>query len=407
MGPGINAHSSRNSDVRTALTVPDPAPARRLWVAVFFGYLALGATMQELPGYVVGHFHQSTWTATVLVGIAFAATAFARPFVGRGGDAGYARRIVLAGALLVALGAVGQLLAPSVLLLAGARLVMGAGEAALFSAALPWVIKSAPGDRRGRVTGWFGLSMWAGLAIGPLLAVAASQVRGSLAVWCLVISLPVVSIVVIATTRQRPLITPTVPVLPSSWRDLMPAGVGVPGTFLGLGAYGYGTISALVVLYLTTSGMGGQNYALAIFAAGFLIFRFLGSPFIDRLGARTIGRVSAIIAAIGLLGLALASVAPLALAGAAVAGAGLSLFYPSATGMALLSTDPSRIGATAGATTSFWDLGVLCAGMISGAIADEFPGGAAFLVAAASCGLAIITTFAIRKVSGECDAMEG
>jgi MFS family permease len=378
-----------------------------LWAAVFFGYLAFGATMQELPGYVVGHFHQGTWTATVLVGIAFAATALARPFVGRGGDAGYARRIVLAGGLLAVLGAVGQLLAPSVLLLAGARLVMGAGEAALFSAALPWVIKSTPSDRRGRVTGWFGLSMWAGLAIGPLLAVAASQFRGPLAVWYLVIALPVVSTVVIATTRQRPPVTHTMRVLPSSWRDLVPAGTGIPGTFLGLGAFGYGTISVLAVLYLTASGIGGQNYALAIFAAGFLIFRFLGSPLIDRLGARTIGRISAIIAAIGLLGLALASAAPLALAGAAVAGAGLSLFYPSATGMALLRTDPSRIGATAGATTSFWDLGVLCAGLTSGAIADAFPGGAAFLVASAACAVAVIATFAVRKKQGEDGAANG
>lgn len=176
----------------------------------------------------------------------------------------------------------------------------------------------------------------------------------------------------------------------------MPAGAGIPGTFLGLGAYGYGTISTLIVLHLTNTGIGGQNYALALFAAGFLIFRFLGSPLIDRLGARTVARVSAGIAALGLLGISLTSTPGLALTAAAVAGAGLSLFYPSATGMALVRADPNRIGATAGTTTSFWDLGVLSAGLTSGALADTLPSGSAFLAAAVACAIAVVVTFAGR-----------
>src|SRR3981081_1160132 len=102
---------------------------------------------------------------------------------------------------------------------------MGAGEAALFSAALPWVLAGTPAGRGGRVAGWFGLSMWGGLALGPLLAglghrwggaaagwgagwrrgrlrpVLAHRGGGAAAVGWLVAALPVVSGVLVASTR--------------------------------------------------------------------------------------------------------------------------------------------------------------------------------------------------------------
>lgn len=373
-----------------------PAPVRRLWTGVLLGYLALGATLQELPGYLVTHFQASIWTATVVVGIAFAATAIARPFAGRGGDAGHGRSVVLIGALLVTVGAGGHLLAPDIVALIGARLVMGAGEAALFSAALPWVLTSTAIERRGTVTGWFGLSMWTGLAVGPLLAVAASALGGSVAAWCLVMVLPVLSVAVVATTRPPLPAADHPPLRPGSWRDIMPAGVGLPGLYLGLGAYGYGTISTVLVLYLGAAKIGGQSYGLAAFAVGFLIARFLGSPLIDRIGPRAAGRLCVATAAIGLIALVVATTAAGALSATALIGIGLSLVYPSATGMALVRASPTTIGATAAAATSFWDLGVLAAGLISGAVVDSFGYRDTFLVAAAASVLAIAVTFAIR-----------
>ena len=141
-------------------------PVRRLWVAVLFGYLAFGATLQALPSYVPEKFGGGALASGTAVGIAFLATACGRPFAGRLADAGRSRPVVLAGAVLAAIGGLGQLLAPNLGLLLVARLVMGAGEAALFSAALPWVLSGARVAQRGRLAGWFGLSMWGGLAAG-------------------------------------------------------------------------------------------------------------------------------------------------------------------------------------------------------------------------------------------------
>ncbi|MBO0878511.1 MAG: MFS transporter, partial [Pseudonocardia sp.] len=168
----------------------EPTPVRRLWTAVLCGYLALGATLQELPGYLVDRFGSGPALAGLVVGIAFAATALVRPFAGMAADVGLARPMVAGGAALTTLAALGHALAPNVATLLAARLVMGAGEAALFSAALPWVLSRAPAGRRGRVAGWFGLSMWGGLALGPLVAVAAHRFGVT---WWVVAALPMVS----------------------------------------------------------------------------------------------------------------------------------------------------------------------------------------------------------------------
>jgi len=57
-------------------------PIRRLWVAVFFGYLGLGSTIQEIPAFVEERFSGGPILCGVAVGIAFLATALSRPFAG-------------------------------------------------------------------------------------------------------------------------------------------------------------------------------------------------------------------------------------------------------------------------------------------------------------------------------------
>ncbi|MBV8931530.1 MAG: MFS transporter, partial [Kutzneria sp.] len=228
-------------------------PVRRLWRAVLCGYLALGASLQELPGYLVARFGAGTTVVGLVVGAAFAATAVTRPFAGRAGDTGHARPVVITGGGLTALAAVGHLLAPNVGALLVFRLLMGAGEAALFSAALPWALARAAADRRGRVTGWFGLSMWGGLSVGPLLATAVHGFGGSSGVWYTVIALGSLSAALaVSAGRQMPSSGGCRSGPPrGSLRAGLLTGIGLPGLCLGLAAYGYGSLTALLVLYLT------------------------------------------------------------------------------------------------------------------------------------------------------------
>ena len=258
-------------------------PVRRLWVAVLCGYLAFGATLQALPTYVPEKFGGGALESGTAVGIAFLATACARPFAGWLADAGWSRPVVLAGGVLAAVGGLGQMVAPDLVVLLAARLVMGAGEAALFSGALPWVLAGTRMSQRGRLAGWFGLSMWGGLAAGPVIA----SLVGDHAVWWVVVGLAVASAILVSTTRaDASRVEPLVRI--RRVRDLVPAGVPLPGATIGLAAYCYGTVAALLVLRLRADDIAVDHVALTVFAAAFLVVRFAGSPLVDRYGGRTV-----------------------------------------------------------------------------------------------------------------------
>ena len=378
-----------SAGVRTAV------PVRRLWGAALCGYLALGATLQELPGYVVERFAGGPAIAGLVVGVAFAATAVGRPFAGLAGDAGWSRPVVVLGAALTTVAALGHLLAPSVWVLLVARLAMGAGEAALFSSALPWVLAGTSAARRGRVAGWFGLSMWGGLALGPLVAVLAHRLGGYSATWWTVAALPLVSTVLVVSTRApRPVARPT---RLRSWRDIVPRGAGLPGLCIGLAAYGYGTMTALVVLYLTDARLGGESVALAVFAAAFLLARSGGSPLIDRYGGAPVLVLVLGVEVGGLLVLAAAGAKWIAVLATALIGAGLSLVYPATTAMTLHRTEARSPGLAVGAMTSMWDLGILAAGPLGGLIAAHLGYRQAFVVAAAVTAVAVLVVIALLR----------
>jgi MFS family permease len=358
-------------------------PVRRLWVAVLSGYLAFGAALQALPSYVPEKFGGGALASGTAVGIAFLATACARPFAGWLADAGWSRPVVLTGGVLAAIGGLGQLLAPDLVGLLLARLVMGAGEAALFSGALPWVLSGTRMIQRGRLAGWFGLSMWGGLAGGPVIA---TLVGGR--VWWTVVGLSLASVVMVTTTRSDPSrIEPLVRI--RRLRDLLPVGVPLPGATIGLAAYCYGTVAALLVLRLRADHLAVDNIALAVFAGAFLIVRFAGSPLVDRYGGRVVAASTVSLEVVALVGLALVDGPVGAVLCIALAGMGLALIYPACVSMTLDRVHGLRPGVSMGVMTSFWDLGVMAAGPLGGFVAERAGFETAFLVAAGA-GLASV-----------------
>jgi MFS family permease len=363
------------------------APTRRLWLAVLCGYLALGATLQELPAFLASKFHVGPAVTGLVVGAAFAATAAGRPFAGRWGDAGHSRAVVVAGGLLAALAGAGTVFAPDIAVLLLCRLVMGAGEAALFSGALPWVLADAPPDQRGRVAGWFGLSMWSGLTLGPVLAAGIGEAANADAVWWTVAALPLVSVALAATATATAPKPTSVPATRTPSR-LIPPGVALPGSMIGLAAYGYGTLAALLVLSLGHST--GRVVALPVFACAFLVVRGFGSPLVDQHGGAAVARVTLAVQTAGLLLLAAAPNLAVTLTGAAITGAGMGLIYPATAAMTLQRARSASAGAAVGAMTSFWDLGILIAGPLSGSIAAAAGYHAAFATAVAATVIALV-----------------
>ncbi|GAA1124404.1 hypothetical protein GCM10009630_22930 [Kribbella jejuensis] len=296
--------------------------------------------------------------------------------------------MVVTGGVLAAVGGLGQLLAPSLPVLLFARLVMGAGEAALFSAALPWVLSGTRTAQRGRLAGWFGLSMWGGLAAGPVLATLLTKATDSATavVWWAVVLLCLASVVLVLTTRGEPgrVVGRIVRV-----RELVPVGVPLPGAIIGLAAYCYGTVAALLVLRLRAAHLHVDGFALSVFAGAFLLLRFAGSPLVDRYGGRVVAVVTIAVEIAALVGIALADGPGQAIVATAFAGFGMALIYPACVSLTLDRVRGLRPGVSMGVMTSFWDLGVMVAGPLGGLIAERAGFRTAFLVAAGA-GLACI-----------------
>ncbi|WP_160040602.1 MFS transporter [Mycobacterium interjectum] len=375
--------------------LPTPAtavggPIRRLAASVLLGYLGFGATLQLLPAWIAQRLHGGPLVVGLAVGIAFGAAAICRPLAGRAGDAGHARGVVVAAGVLITVGALGQWLAPTLGVVLAARLIMGAGEAALFNGALPWVLAGIPAENRGRVAGWFGLSMWAGLALGPLATVAATHVFGLATAWMAVAALDVFSALIASTTRRQTIDQTTSVSRTPTWRQVLPRGAGLPGLIFGAAAYGYGTISALLVLFLDQSLGAGSSIGLTVFAAAFLFARVAGSPVADRLRRKVLTIVNLCVEAGGLTVVATAHTLAAAMIGTAITGAGVGLMFPAIVVLTLCRVGGERAGAAVGAASSLWDIGIMIAGPLGGALVHlGYP--AAFAAAALIvCAAAVV-----------------
>jgi MFS family permease len=367
---------------------------KRSWAAVLCGYLALGATIQALPGLELG----GAAATGALVTLAAAATAIARPFAGRWADRG--APVARVGAALVAAGAVGHLLAQTVPAMAAARLLLGAGEGALFTGALVAVLQDAPAVRRGRLIGHFGLSMWGGLALGPVMATA----FGDHALWFATAAALAAAALTAAAPRHATQArhaaadhvarhgagadhvarhgadadhvarhgidadrvarhgahaarTHAAPhrgnAAPGRGRLLPPVALRL-GVLLGLSSFGYGTLNAFVSTRTEHAGL-----ALGLFAGAFVVTRALGSRLVDDYGPRRVAR-----AAIAIEAVALPFVPhPAALI---VLGAGLSLVLPALMSWLVELVRDDERGAAVGAITSCWDVGIALAGPLGG-----------------------------------------
>src|SRR3984885_4335548 len=147
-------------------------PYWRLWSACFLGFGAIGMTMQVMPAYAHEQLGANAITAGLAVTIGSLATMFSRPISGRFADQSGGRRVAMAGAILGLIGGIGHVVAPNLPVLVLARLFLGAGEGALFTGSVGWILAHTEQSQRGKIAGHFGLAMWMGLASGPMLGTA-------------------------------------------------------------------------------------------------------------------------------------------------------------------------------------------------------------------------------------------
>ncbi|HEU4944576.1 MAG TPA: MFS transporter, partial [Solirubrobacterales bacterium] len=264
------------------------APLRRPGIAfagvfgvTFCGLLAVGAVLPVLPRYVHGPLDSGNVAVGIVVGSYAITGLLLRPVAGRLADHRGRKPTVVVGSTLVAIGGFMYLLPLGVPGLIAARLVLGAGEGAVFTAGSAWIVDLAPLERRGRVIGLYGLSVWAGLSIGPLIGELVQQAAGYTPVWLLAGALPLLGAAI--ATRVPDPFRPS-PQIDEEDHPLIAKEAVRPGTALALGSIGYGTIAAFVVLLLEDRGVGHGASVFGAFATMVVLTRLVGGDLPDRVG---------------------------------------------------------------------------------------------------------------------------
>ncbi len=381
---------------------PDPAaaPIARPGVAfagvfavTFCGLLAVGAVLPVLPRYVDGPLGEGKVAVGVVIG-AYAITGLMlRPFAGRFADCRGRRPTVLIGSLLMAAGGFLYLLPLGVGGLIGARLVLGAGEGTVFTAGSAWIVDLAPPARRGRVIGLYGLAVWSGLSVGPLIGELIQHSAGYTPVWLFAGTLPLLGALI--ATRVPDPFRPR-PWLEHEHQSLIAREAVLPGTALALGSTGYAAVATFVVLHLDARGVGHGALVFGAFATMVVLTRVIAGDLPDRVGPARVATAAAVVEAAGLTTIAFAHSLGVAIAGALAMGAAFSLLYPSLSLIVVDQIPEARRGAALGTFTAFFDAGVGLGAPLAGAAAALTSYEGSFLLGAAiAIGSATLIALAI------------
>ncbi|HEY4428547.1 MAG TPA: MFS transporter [Solirubrobacteraceae bacterium] len=356
------------------------AASAGVFIAALLAFLAIGAALPVLPSFVRGPLHAGDVAVGVVVG-AFALTAVVcRPLAGRRADRRGRRGVLVGGALAMSLGGGLYLLSTGVPSLILGRLVVGAGEGAVYTAGATWAVDLAPRDRQGLALGLFGLAVWGGLSLGPLAGELLRTSSGYDAVWILTAALPLAG-AAIATRIPEPargsgIDRPQPALLPRAARR--------PGAALALANIGYAALAGFVVLHLHARGIAGGATVFTAFAIAVFTSRLALSRVPDRAGATPTATVAGLLEATGLVVIALAGSLPVALLGAVIVGAGFSMLFPSLALMVVGEVGEDSRGTALGAFTAFFDLGVGLGGPLAGATAALAGYPAVFYLSAAA-----------------------
>jgi len=363
-------------------TVRDPSLPRSgfafagVFALTFCGLVAVGAVLPVLPGYVKDELGYGDVAVGVVIGCYAVSGLLLRPVAGRLADRRGRKWTAIGGALLLSAGGFLYLAPLGLGGLIVARLVLGVGEGALYTAGSAWIVDLSPPERRGRVLGLYGLAVWGGLAVGPLLGSLIHSAAGFEQVWLLAALLPLAGALAGLMVGD-----PFKPLAHAEPHPLVAPEAVRPGIAVGLGAIGYATIAAFVVLLLEKRGIDHGAAVFAAFAGAIVLGRLALGDLPDRIGPAPVAIGATLAEAAGLAAIAVAGSLPVALLGGIGMGTGFALLNPSLMLIVVGQVSATARGAALGTFTAFFDAGVGIGAPLAGLAAALTSYEGAFLLA--------------------------
>lgn len=355
-------------------------------------YAALGAVLGALPSHTNAELH----AGAAVVGIGVGAPAFTavlcRPFGGRLADRHGPVALVRAGALVMALGVAPAFVQGSVPAFIASRLAVGAGEGVMMSATALWLLRLAGPARRGRALGHVGLANYAGLTLGPLLALALGASNFTLVLIAAALLPLLAALASYSAAHLHPRSSHESHAAASSQHAGTRALIGLTlpaGIALMLVNVGYVALLGFGGSALRAHGVSIASLIVPLFAGGVIVGRTLLGGIPDRYGGRPVACIAAVVASAGLLAIPLAHSSLTGVLAVLVLALGQALTVPALGLIALAGVPRERHGAAAGLFFAWFDAGVGLGGPFTGAVA-ELSGAQGAMFASSGAVLAVV-----------------
>jgi MFS family permease len=331
-------------------------------------FTAAGLAIPTTPLFASGPLGADEAGIGLAVG-AFSVTALIlRPLAGRMADARGRRPLLIGGALLCALAMGAQAFAPNLAVLVVLRLTLGVAEAFFFVAGFAALADLAPAHRTGEALSFNSLSLYLGIALGPLIGELLLDAGGFGLAWgggaALALAAAILATRIPETADRTQGATGPRPPL------IHPAAIG-PGLALASGVSAMAGFFAFVAIHARNLGMDGAGGVLLLFGLVVVSCRIAFARLPDRLPPFRVGAAALTGCGIGLL---LPSLVPTPiglLVGAVVMAMGVAFVTPAFFAAIFSVVPASERGAASGTASICLDLafggGPMLLGLVAGA----------------------------------------
>jgi len=374
-----------------------------LWVFISMGLVAVGTPLHivhELGGTEsdVGGAAMAFGVTTVAVRLGFS------PFLNHFSQWRVIVVAAIAYAAALAAGATVESVGTLILL----RVVAGGAEGIFYLAAASAVSSAVPESQRGRALSYFSVSLFAGIAIGPVIAEVIYAGNEISAIWLTAALFGGLAAATVAPLARRRLIRDIeiTPAPDGEVRRTLRLSSGLTKltvwctVSMSLGTLGYGGFQTLLPLVGREAGLAQTGGVFAFFAVTSVVVRASSAHMIDRLPSYpTAVGATVLTAAV----MTLLAISP-SIMGLHVAAVGLAISlgvqYPVLLKLALANIPQRRQPQVIALYSSSFDIGMALGALLMGAITEAFGfGSAAGVVAMLTIAAILLQIVVLRPYS--------
>jgi MFS family permease len=288
------------------------------WAASLLFFGAFYTLLVPLPRYLVS-INMADWQTGVVLGVFGVAALVGRPLAGAWNDVWGVRRVLLAGAAALIVGAVGMSMTGDFAALVGLRLLQGLGYVCFTTAATAHVADLAEPARRGQMLAWFGAAANVAMTLTPASVEAALPVLTVRGAFWLVAGFALISAVLVL--RLRPTSQTR---MPANWRAMLaiPRPVWLPMLLSAIAGCAFGAFFQFMPLLVERRGDVSAGLLYTAYGIAIIATRLVTGRWIDIAAPHTVLRFAFLASVGGLLLLAGASATPALILAALLIAAG-------------------------------------------------------------------------------------